>query len=140
MTQIAFVAYPGVTALDVGPYEVLVKPAARPGAGLRGSGRRAIPHWLTLPALSHSALSRSPTSGLRTRQHCHEARACPPGSVSPWLGSDSWVGRPGAKAIQLAIEYDPQPPASTWSHVEGVADPTKAAATARPLTAPNRPI
>lgn len=52
MTQIAFVAYPGVTALDVvGPYEVLRN---LPHAQVRFvwlRGRRATSHWLTLPAL-----------------------------------------------------------------------------------------
>lgn len=43
MTQIAFVAYPGVTALDVvGPYEVL-RTCRTPRCGSCGSGAGARP-------------------------------------------------------------------------------------------------
>lgn len=130
MTQIAFVAYPGVTALDVvGPYEVLRN---LPHAQVRFvwlRGRRATSHWLTLPALV-TMLSwctiRSSATGI--------APNALSAGVSAGLDLALWLagqlgGEARAKAIQLAIEYDPQPPFDS-GHMSKASPTTKAAATA----------
>lgn len=129
MTQIAFVAYPGVTALDVvGPYEVLRN---LPHAQVRFvwlRGRRATSHWLTLPALKAFGAIPVATSGLCTRTTLSRARACPPARSRPLAGRTAGRGA-RAKAIQLAIEYDPQPPFDS-GHMSKASPTTKAAATA----------
>lgn len=57
------------------------------------------------------------------------ARACPPGfDLALWLAGQLG-GEARAKAIQLAIEYDPQPPFDS-GHMSKASPTTKAAATA----------
>lgn len=105
MTQIAFVAYPGVTALDVvGPYEVLRN---LPHAQVRFvwlRGRRATSHWLTLPALK--AFGAIPVADERI---VHQDNIVTSAGVSAGLDLALWLagqlgGEARAKAIQLAIE------------------------------------
>lgn len=130
MTQIAFVAYPGVTALDVvGPYEVLRN---LPHAQVRFvwlRGRRATSHWLTLPALK--AFGAIPVADERI---VHQDNIATSAGVSAGLDLALWLagqlgGEARAKAIQLAIEYDPQPPFDS-GHMSKASPTTKAAATA----------
>lgn len=130
MTQIAFVAYPGVTALDVvGPYEVLRN---LPHAQVRFvwlRGRRATSHWLTLPALK--AFGAIPVADERI---VHQDNIVTSAGVSAGLDLALWLagqlgGEARAKAIQLAIEYDPQPPFDS-GHMSKASPTTKAAATA----------
>lgn len=129
MTQIAFVAYPGVTALDVvGPYEVLRN---LPHAQVRFvwlRGRRATSHWLTLPALK--AFGAIPVADERI---VHQDNIVTSAGVSAGLDLALWLagqlgGEARAKAIQLAIEYDPQPPFDS-GHMSKASPTTKAAAT-----------
>lgn len=130
MTQIAFVAYPGVTALDVvGPYEVLRN---LPHAQVRFvwlRGRRATSHWMTLPALK--AFGAIPVADERI---VHQDNIVTSAGVSAGLALALWLagqlgGEARAKAIQLAIEYDPQPPFDS-GHMSKASPTTKAAATA----------
>ncbi|GAB7142348.1 DJ-1/PfpI family protein [Mycobacterium riyadhense] len=91
--------------------------------------RRATSHWLTIPALK--AFGAIPVTDERiVRQHNIVTSA----GVSAGLDLALWLagemgGESRAKAIQLAIEYDPQPPFDC-GHMSKASATTKAAATA----------
>src|SRR6201997_2030454 len=92
-------------------------------------GRRATSHWLALPALK--MFGAVPVADERiVRQD--DVVTC--AGVSAGLDLALWLageigGEARAKAIQLAIEYDPQPPFDS-GHMSKASATTKAAATA----------
>jgi transcriptional regulator GlxA family with amidase domain len=92
-------------------------------------GRRATSHWLTVPALK--AFGAIPVADERI---VHQGNIVTSAGVSAGLDLALWLageigGEGRAKAIQLAIEYDPQPPFDS-GHMSKAAAATKAAATA----------
>ncbi|MEB3981450.1 DJ-1/PfpI family protein [Mycobacterium sp. 663a-19] len=92
-------------------------------------GRRATSHWLTVPTLK--AFGATPVADERI---VREGNIVTCAGVSAGLDLALWlVGQIGgegrAKAIQLAIEYDPQPPFES-GHISKASATTKAAATA----------
>lgn len=92
-------------------------------------GRRATSHWLTVPALK--AFGAIPVGDERIVRQGNIVTAA---GVSAGLDLALWLageiaGEGRAKAIQLAIEYDPQPPFDC-GHVSKASAVTKAAATA----------
>jgi transcriptional regulator GlxA family with amidase domain len=92
-------------------------------------GRRATSHWLTIPALK--AFGASPVADERI---VHQDNVVTSAGVSAGLDLALWLaaqlgGESRAKAIQLAIEYDPQPPFDSGNMSKASAT-TKAAAIA----------
>ncbi len=92
-------------------------------------GRRATSHWLTVPALK--AFGAVPVGDERI---VREDNVVTCAGVSAGLDLALWLageigGESRAKAIQLAIEYDPQPPYDS-GHLSKASATTKAAATA----------
>ena len=92
-------------------------------------GRRATSHWLALPALK--AFGAIPVADERI---VHQGNVVTGAGVSAGLDLALWLageigGAARAKAIQLAIEYDPQPPFDS-GHMSKASPTTKAAATA----------
>jgi transcriptional regulator GlxA family with amidase domain len=92
-------------------------------------GRRATSHWLTIPALK--AFGASPVADERI---VHQDNVVTSAGVSAGLDLALWLaaqlgGESRAKAIQLAIEYDPQPPFDS-GHMSKASATTKAAAIA----------
>ncbi|UXA04717.1 DJ-1/PfpI family protein [Mycobacterium sp. SMC-2] len=92
-------------------------------------GRRATSHWLTVPALK--AFGAVPVGDERI---VHEDDVVTCAGVSAGLDMALWLageigGEARAKAIQLLIEYDPQPPYDS-GHLSKASATTKAAATA----------
>lgn len=91
--------------------------------------RRATSHWITLPALK--AFGATPVGDERI---VHQDNIITSAGVSAGLDLGLWLaGQMGgdgrAKAIQLALEYDPQPPFDS-GHMSKASATTKAAATA----------
>jgi putative intracellular protease/amidase len=91
--------------------------------------RRATSHWIALPALK--AFGVIPVSDERI---VREGNVITSAGVSAGLDLALWLageiaGEGRAKAIQLAIEYDPQPPFDS-GHMSKASAATKAAATA----------
>jgi putative intracellular protease/amidase len=96
-------------------------------------GKRATSHWLALPALK--ALGATPVSDERivvadaTRNSIVTSAGVSAGiDLAMWLAGQL-AGEGRAKTIQLAIEYDPQPPFDS-GHMSKASAATKAAATA----------
>ncbi|OBG33257.1 glutamine amidotransferase [Mycobacterium alsense] len=92
-------------------------------------GRRATSHWVTLSALK--AFGVTPVADARI---VHQDDVVTSAGVSAGLDLALWLagqiaGENRAKAIQLAIEYDPQPPFDS-GHMSKASPGTKAAATA----------
>jgi transcriptional regulator GlxA family with amidase domain len=92
-------------------------------------GLRATSHWLTVPALK--AFGAIPVADERI---VREGNIVTCAGVSAGLDLALWLagqigGEGRAKAIQLAIEYDPQPPFDS-GHMSKASPGTKAAATA----------
>jgi len=92
-------------------------------------GKRATSHWIALPALK--AFGVTPVSDERI---VHQDDVITSAGVSAGLDLALWLagqlsGEARAKAIQLAIEYDPQPPFDS-GHMSKASTTTKAAATA----------
>lgn len=92
-------------------------------------GRRATSHWLTVPVLK--AFGAIPVADERIV--CQDNVVTGAG-VSAGLDLALWLageigGESRARAIQLAIEYDPQPPFDS-GHMSKASAATKAAATA----------
>jgi putative intracellular protease/amidase len=91
--------------------------------------KRATSHWIALPALK--AFGVTPVSDERI---VHQDNIITSAGVSAGLDLALWLagqlgGESRAKAIQLAIEYDPQPPFDS-GHMSKASASTKAAATA----------
>ncbi|KAA0086967.1 DJ-1/PfpI family protein [Mycolicibacterium sp. P9-64] len=92
-------------------------------------GKRATSHWMAVPALR--AFGVTPVGDERI---VHEGAIVTCAGVSAGIDLGLWLaGRIGgeakAKAIQLGIEYDPQPPFDS-GHLSKASIATKAAATA----------
>jgi transcriptional regulator GlxA family with amidase domain len=92
-------------------------------------GRRATSHWVTISALK--AFGAIPVADERI---VHEDNIVTSAGVSAGLDLALWLagqlgGESRAKAIQLAIEYDPQPPFDS-GHMSKASATTKVAATA----------
>ncbi|HEY3997203.1 MAG TPA: DJ-1/PfpI family protein [Mycobacterium sp.] len=93
------------------------------------NGKRATSHWLTIPALK--AFGAVPVADERIVQQGNIVTSA---GVSAGLDLALWLagqigGETRAKAIQLALEYDPQPPFDS-GHTSKASARTKAAATA----------
>jgi transcriptional regulator GlxA family with amidase domain len=91
--------------------------------------KRATSHWISLPALK--AFGATPVSDERI---VHQDNIITSAGVSAGLDLAFWLagqlgGEGRARAIQLAIEYDPQPPFDS-GHMSKASATTKAAATA----------
>ena len=92
-------------------------------------GKRATSHWLAVPALK--AFGAVPVADERIVQQGNIVTGA---GVSAGLDLALWLagqigGETRAKAIQLALEYDPQPPFDS-GHMSKASATTKAAATA----------
>ncbi|HKP42801.1 DJ-1/PfpI family protein [Mycobacterium sp.] len=92
-------------------------------------GKRATSHWMALPALK--TLGAVPVNDERI---VHEGGIVTSAGVSAGIDLAMWLagqigGEGRAKTIQLAIEYDPQPPFDS-GHMSKASAATKAAATA----------
>jgi transcriptional regulator GlxA family with amidase domain len=92
-------------------------------------GRRATSHWMALPLLK--GFGATPVADERI---VREDNVVTSAGVSAGLDLALWLagevgGESRAKAIQLAIEYDPQPPFDS-GHMSKASATTKAAATA----------
>jgi putative intracellular protease/amidase len=93
------------------------------------NGKRATSHWMTLPIVK--TLGAIPVGNERVVQ---EGEIVTSAGVSAGIDLALWLaGRIGgddrAKAIQLSMEYDPQPPFDS-GHMAKASAKTKAAATA----------
>ena len=98
------------------------------------TGKRATSHWMALPLLK--AFGATPVGHERivVASDTADARIVTAAGVSAGLDMAMWLaGRIGgearAKAIQLVIEYDPQPPFDS-GHMSKASAATKATATA----------
>jgi putative intracellular protease/amidase len=98
------------------------------------TGKRATSHWMALPLLK--AFGATPVGDERivVASDTSDARIVTAAGVSAGLDMAMWLaGRIGgearAKAIQLVIEYDPQPPFDS-GHMSKASAATKATATA----------
>jgi putative intracellular protease/amidase len=92
-------------------------------------GKRATSHWLAIPLLK--GFGAIPVTDERV---VHQDNIVTSAGVSAGLDLALWLageigGASRAKAIQLAIEYDPQPPFDS-GHMSKASAATKAAATA----------
>jgi putative intracellular protease/amidase len=92
-------------------------------------GKRATSHWLAIPLLK--GFGAIPVTDERV---VHQDNIVTSAGVSAGLDLALWLageigGAGRAKAIQLAIEYDPQPPFDS-GHMSKASAATKAAATA----------
>lgn len=92
-------------------------------------GRRATSHWMVVPMLRTFGVT--PVNDERIVQ---EGRIVTAAGVSAGIDLGLWLagqlaGEAQAKAIQLAIEYDPQPPFDS-GHVSKASAVTRASATA----------
>lgn len=92
-------------------------------------GKRATSHWMVVPMLR--AFGVQPIGDERIVQ---DGRTVTAAGVSAGIDLGLWLagqigGEARAKAIQLAIEYDPQPPFDS-GHLTKASAATKAAATA----------
>jgi transcriptional regulator GlxA family with amidase domain len=92
-------------------------------------GRRATSHWMCVPMLKTFGVE--PVSDERI---VHEGKIVTAAGVSAGIDLGLWlagkiVGEAKAKAIQLTIEYDPQPPFDS-GHMSKASAATKATATA----------
>lgn len=92
-------------------------------------GRRATSHWMCLPMLKPFGVT--PVGDQRV---VHEGKYVTAAGVSAGLDMAMWLaaeiaGEARAKAIQLVIEYDPQPPFDS-GHMSKASAATKALATA----------
>jgi transcriptional regulator GlxA family with amidase domain len=92
-------------------------------------GRRATSHWLVVPMLKTFGVE-----AVGDQRIVHEGKIVTAAGVSAGIDLAMWLfgeicGEAKAKAVQLAIEYDPQPPFDS-GHVSKASAATKAAATA----------
>jgi putative intracellular protease/amidase len=97
-------------------------------------GKRATSHWMAVPMLK--AFGASPVGDERivVTEGTSENKIVTCAGVSAGLDMAMWlagqiVGEAKAKAIQLVIEYDPQPPFDS-GHMSKASAATKASATA----------
>jgi putative intracellular protease/amidase len=97
-------------------------------------GKRATSHWMAVPTLK--AFGVTPVSDERIvfSESSSENKIVTGAGVSAGIDLGMWLagqigGEAKAKAIQLAIEYDPQPPFDS-GHLSKASAATKASATA----------
>jgi putative intracellular protease/amidase len=93
-------------------------------------GRRATSHWLVLPMLKPFGVD-----AVGDERIVHEGKFVTAAGVSAGIDLAMWLfgeicGEAKAKAVQLSIEYDPQPPFDS-GHVSKASASTKAMATAQ---------
>lgn len=93
------------------------------------TGHRATSHWMVVPMLRTFGVT--PVSDARI---VREGRIATAAGVSAGIDLGLWLagelgGEAQAKAIQLAIEYDPQPPFDA-GHISKASPATRASATA----------
>ncbi|HVQ51074.1 MAG TPA: DJ-1/PfpI family protein [Mycobacterium sp.] len=93
-------------------------------------GRRATSHWLVLPMLKPFGVE-----AVGDERIVHEGKFVTAAGVSAGIDLAMWLfgeicGEAKAKAVQLSIEYDPQPPFDS-GHVSKASASTKAMATAQ---------
>lgn len=93
-------------------------------------GRRATSHWLVLPMLTPFGVE-----AVGDERIVHEGKFVTAAGVSAGIDLAMWLfgqicGEAKAKAVQLSIEYDPQPPFDS-GHVSKASAATKASATAQ---------
>lgn len=93
------------------------------------NGRRATSHWMVVPMLRTFGVA--PVNDERI---VHEGRIVTAAGVSAGIDLGLWLagqlaGEAQAKAIQLVIEYDPQPPFDS-GHISKASAATRASATA----------
>ncbi|ORW19795.1 glutamine amidotransferase [Mycolicibacter nonchromogenicus] len=93
------------------------------------TGRRATSHWMALPALKTFG-----ATAVGDERIVHEGDIVTCAGVSAGIDLGLWLagqigGEGRAKAIQLSMEYDPQPPFDS-GHTSKASVQTKAAATA----------
>ncbi|MCW2594105.1 MAG: transcriptional regulator containing an amidase domain and an AraC-type DNA-binding domain [Mycobacterium sp.] len=92
-------------------------------------GKRATSHWMAVPMLKAFGVNL-----VGDERIVHEGKTVTCAGVSAGLDMAMWLagqigGEAKAKAIQLAIEYDPQPPFDS-GHMSKASAATKASATA----------
>lgn len=92
-------------------------------------GRRATSHWLVVPMLKTFGVT-----AVGDERVVHEGNIVTAAGVSAGIDLGLWLagqiaGEAKAKAIQLGIEYDPQPPFDS-GHLSKASAATKATATA----------
>jgi len=92
-------------------------------------GRRATSHWMALPMLKPFGVE-----GVGDQRIVHEDKFVTAAGVSAGIDLAMWLygqicGEAKAKAVQLVIEYDPQPPFDS-GHMSKASVATKATATA----------
>jgi putative intracellular protease/amidase len=93
-------------------------------------GRRATSHWLVLPMLKPFGVE-----AVGDERIVHEGKFVTAAGVSAGIDLAMWLfgeicGEAKAKAVQLSIEYDPQPPFDS-GHVSKASASTRAMATAQ---------
>lgn len=93
-------------------------------------GQRATSHWLVLPMLKSFGVE-----AVGDERIVHEGKVVTAAGVSAGIDLAIWLfgqicGEAKAKAVQLAIEYDPQPPFDS-GHVSKASAATRASATAQ---------
>jgi len=93
------------------------------------TGRRATSHWIVMPMLKAFGVS-----AVGDERVVHQGKYVTAAGVSAGIDLGLWLagqiaGEAKAKAIQLGIEYDPQPPFDS-GHISKASVSTKAAATA----------
>ena len=112
--RIAYVTYPGFTALDlVGPYEVCTGAALYAKAGLL-EGKPTTTHWAFRDNLK--AMGVEVASDRVVWDGSHVSGAGVSAGIDMALSlTDRVHGRRLAEALQLGIEYDPQPPFAAGS-------------------------
>jgi putative intracellular protease/amidase len=93
-------------------------------------GRRATSHWLVLPMLKPFGVD-----AVGDERIVHEGKFVTAAGVSAGIDLAMWLfgeicGEAKAKAVQLSIEYDPQPPFDS-GHVSKASASTRAMATAQ---------
>nr|WP_090346048.1 DJ-1/PfpI family protein [Mycolicibacterium malmesburyense]CRL78654.1 transcriptional regulator containing an amidase domain and an AraC-type DNA-binding HTH domain protein [Mycolicibacterium malmesburyense] len=91
-------------------------------------GRRATSHWMALPMLKPFGVDT-----VSDQRVVHEGRIVTAAGVSAGIDLGLWLygqiaGDAKAKAVQLVIEYDPQPPYDS-GHMSKASAATKATAT-----------
>jgi transcriptional regulator GlxA family with amidase domain len=97
-------------------------------------GKRATSHWMAVPTLKAFGVTPVSDERIVEADATPEHRIVTCAGVSAGIDLGLWLageiaGEGKAKAIQLAIEYDPQPPFDS-GHMSKASAATKAAATA----------
>lgn len=98
------------------------------------TGKRATSHWMALPLLKAFGVTPVGDERIVVAANTADSRIVTAAGVSAGLDMAMWLsgqigGEARAKAIQLAIEYDPQPPFDS-GHMSKASAATKAAAAA----------